>query len=54
VTPAISDAGDQVCGHSVAFIDDIPVAEVVDEALDLLAAYRAEPKRTGHPIMLLP
>jgi ADP-heptose:LPS heptosyltransferase len=30
--------GGSVCRHPVSFVDDIPVAEVVDEALDLLAA----------------
>jgi ADP-heptose:LPS heptosyltransferase len=31
------------CRHAVSFIADIPVDEVVEESLDLLAAHRAEP-----------
>jgi ADP-heptose:LPS heptosyltransferase len=42
-------ARDPACRHAVSFIADIPVDEVVEEALDLLAAHRAEPALTRVP-----
>jgi ADP-heptose:LPS heptosyltransferase len=37
------------CRHAVSFLADIPVDEVVEESLDLLAAHRAEPTLTRVP-----